>query len=70
MDYRTHFALNCGAKSCPPIAFYKPEELNEQLDMAMKVYLQNETTYNQAKNIVELPAIMGWFRRDFGGKKK
>ena len=21
LDYRIHFALNCGAKSCPPIAF-------------------------------------------------
>jgi len=22
INYRIHFALNCGAKSCPPIAFY------------------------------------------------
>jgi len=31
IDYRIHFALNCGAASCPPIAFYDPERwmLNE-----------------------------------------
>ena len=23
LDYRIHFALNCGAVSCPPILFYK-----------------------------------------------
>ncbi|MDB5245856.1 MAG: hypothetical protein JWQ40_250 [Segetibacter sp.] len=70
VDYRIHFSLNCGAKSCPPIAFYKPDQLNKQLDMATKVYLQGEAEYKEAENTVALPAIMGWFRADFGGKKK
>ena len=69
-DYRIHFALNCGAKSCPPIAFYKPEQLDKQLGMATKAYLQGEAEYDEAENTVALPAIMGWFRGDFGGKKK
>ncbi|MEJ7683935.1 MAG: DUF547 domain-containing protein [Segetibacter sp.] len=68
-DYRIHFALNCGAKSCPPIAFYKPEQIDRQLDMATKAYLHGEAEYNEAENTVALPAIMGWFRGDFGGKK-
>ena len=70
VDYRIHFSLNCGAKSCPPIAFYSPEQLDKQLDMATKVYLQGETEYHEKENTVALPAIMGWFRGDFGGKKK
>lgn len=70
LDYRIHFALNCGAKSCPPIAFYKPEQLNKQLDMATKVYLKGECEYKENENIVYVPALMGWFRHDFGGKKK
>jgi Protein of unknown function, DUF547 len=69
IDYRIHFALNCGAKSCPPIAFYKPEQLDKQLDMATSVYLKGESEYNDKKNSVCVPALMGWFRRDFGGKK-
>lgn len=70
LDSRIHFALNCGAKSCPPIAFYDPEQLNTQLDVAALAYLTGETSYNAATNILHLPAILSWFRRDFGGKKK
>ena len=70
LDYRLHFALNCGAKSCPPIAFYKPETIDQQLDIATKVYLRGEAEYDEAGNKVKLPALMNWFRRDFGGKKK
>ncbi len=68
IDYRIHFSLNCGAKSCPPIAFYKPDQLNQQLDVATKVYLKGETTYDPKGNKVTVPALMGWFRGDFGGK--
>ena len=31
MDARIHFALVCGAKSCPPIRVYSPENLDEAL---------------------------------------
>lgn len=68
VDYRIHFALNCGAVSCPPIAFYTSEKLNVQLDMAAKNYLANEAEYNKEKNRVSLPAIMSWYRADFKGR--
>ena len=68
-DNRIHFALNCGAKSCPPIAFYDAEKINTQLDLAARSYLSSEAIYNTEKNTLLLPAIMGWFRRDFKGKK-
>lgn len=70
VDYRIHFSLNCGAKSCPPIAFYDPSQIDRQLTQATKNYLKNEAIYDTSKNTLYLPAIMGWFRRDFGGKKK
>ena len=70
LDYRLHFALNCGAASCPPIAFYRPEQISKQLELATKAYLQGDAVYNEKENEVALPAIMGWFRGDFGGKKK
>jgi len=31
VDARIHFALNCGAKSCPPIAFYSSLHQDRQL---------------------------------------
>lgn len=70
LDYRLHFALNCGAKSCPPIVFYNPENINPLLELATNAYLQGEAEYDATSNTLKLPAIMSWFRRDFGGKKR
>jgi thiol-disulfide isomerase/thioredoxin len=70
LDNRIHFGLNCGAKSCPPIAFYDPENLNKQLEIAANAYLFSEISYDTATNVLQLPAILSWFRRDFGGKQK
>ncbi len=69
LDYRLHFALNCGAKSCPPIAFYTATQIDKQLQQATQTYLRGEADYDAEKNLIKLPALMGWFRRDFGGKK-
>lgn len=69
-DARIHFCLNCGANSCPAIAFYKPEEIDEQLNLATDAYLKAETTFDKEKNIVYLPAIISWFRGDFGSKEE
>jgi len=49
LDYRIHFALNCGAKSCPPIAYYAPEKLDAQLELATKNYLKSEVEYKAMK---------------------
>lgn len=70
LDYRLHFALNCGAKSCPPIAFYKPETIHLQLETATLTYLSGGAEYDSTTNVLKLPALLSWFRRDFGGKKK
>ena len=69
LDYRIHFALNCGAKSCPPIAYYNNELISKQLDVATKAYLTGEADYDPQKDLARLPALMSWFRADFGGKK-
>ena len=31
LDPRIHFALNCGAQSCPPIRIYQKEKLEQQV---------------------------------------
>ena len=69
VDYRIHFALNCGAKSCPPIAFYSPEKIHTQLYLATASYLENESIYHSEDNKVEIAKLMLWFKGDFGGKK-
>ena len=69
IDYRIHFALNCGAKSCPPIAFYKYEKLEQQLPIATKSFLHSETGVDTVKKVVYTSKILQWFKGDFGGKE-
>jgi Protein of unknown function, DUF547 len=69
IDYRIHFALNCGAKSCPPIAFYSYNKINKQLDLATKSFLRSEVEIDTVGKTVSTTKIMDWFAGDFGGKK-
>lgn len=69
IDYRIHFALNCGAKSCPPIAFYSVAKINQQLDMATQNFLTNETEYDHPQKVVHTTTLFKWFLADFGGIK-
>ena len=67
-DYRIHFALNCGAKDCPPVAIYNPKRLEEQLKENTKNYLKKTSTYNDKDKEVKVTSLFNWFRGDFGGK--
>jgi len=69
LDYRIHFALNCGANSCPSIRFYETEKLNDQLNEAMDAFLNSDVKYNKETNTVIISPIFDWYRKDFGGKK-
>tara|TARA_R110002096_G_scaffold345818_3_gene539283 strand:+ start:2126 stop:2824 length:699 start_codon:yes stop_codon:yes gene_type:complete len=69
MDYRIHFALNCGAKSCPPIAFYTFEKLNKELNNAMVAFIISETTIDEYKKTVNTSKLLHWYCGDFGGSK-
>lgn len=66
-DPRIHFALNCGAASCPAIRAYERERVDEQLDLATEVYLESTADYDSEANLVELPRLFLWYRGDFGG---
>lgn len=68
LDPRIHFALNCGATSCPPIAFFTARDLNAQLDLATKGYLSNAIVYDAERNTLSVPALFNWYIGDFGGK--
>lgn len=67
VDYRIHFALNCGALSCPAVGVFRAERLDEQLDKASRIYLQASTDYDKTNNKVTVTRLMNWFRGDFGG---
>lgn len=69
LDNRIHFALNCGATSCPPIAFYDDAKIDQQLDMATANFVKHDVVYDSVSNKVAVSRIFLWFRGDFGGKK-
>jgi hypothetical protein len=66
-DPRIHFALNCGAESCPAIRAYEPDRVDEQLDLATRSYLDATVEYDPDADIVRVPRVCLWFRGDFGG---
>ncbi len=67
-DPRIHFALNCGAASCPAIRTFDPDRVDEQLDRATRVYLDGEAEYDPDGDTVRLPRVFLWYRGDFGGR--
>lgn len=69
VDYRIHFALNCGAKSCPAVKIYSAENIDEELNASTQKYLKNNVVYSSKEELVKLPVLMSWFRADFGGKE-
>lgn len=67
-DPRIHFALNCGAASCPPIRAYTAADIDAQLDLATRGYLDAAVEYDTEAGAVRAPRVMAWYRGDFGGK--
>lgn len=67
-DPRIHFALNCGAKSCPLVAIFRVDGFDEKIDAVAKNFLEKVCSYNKEKNQVTVTPLFSWFRGDFGGK--
>lgn len=68
VDPRVHFALNCGAESCPAIRAYDAEAVDEQLATATAAYLDRTVEYEPEAGVVRAPRVCLWFYRDFGRK--
>ncbi|MGH2985856.1 MAG: DUF547 domain-containing protein [Solirubrobacterales bacterium] len=68
IDPRIHFALNCGARSCPPIRDYDPDSLDAQLELATRSYLDAETQLDPRRGRVRLPRLMRIYGADFGDR--
>lgn len=67
VDPRVHFALNCGARSCPPLTAWSPGTLDEDLERATAAYLTSESRRAAGGREVRVPRLLLWYRGDFGG---
>ena len=68
LDPRIHFALNCASNSCPPIGVYTPEQLDSQLDLAARNFIQGDLLLDKDRKTVSVSSIFRWYQVDFGGK--
>lgn len=69
VDPRIHFALVCGSRSCPPVKYYTPDKIDDELDIAARSFINSaevEILPNDMK--VKLSRIFKWYAGDFGGR--
>lgn len=83
-NYRINFALNCGSLSNPEkILIYRTEHIQQQLDVACQLYIQNSVSYSIIKKTINmnilltkdvleirLPKMCQWFYDDFGSSNE
>jgi len=68
MDPRVHFALVCGARSCPPIGFYEAEQIDFQLQLAATSFINSpQVKISPAERTIFISMIFKWYKVDFGG---
>ncbi|MDH5021322.1 DUF547 domain-containing protein [Halobacterium rubrum] len=66
-DPRIHFALNCAAASCPPIAAYTADGVDEELDRSTASFLHSDCEYDDRGRLA-VSRLFLYHRGDFGGR--
>ncbi len=67
MDPRIHFALVCASSSCPPIAVYTAQALDQELDISARTFLNSGgLLLDKTQRTVSLSRIFKWYGKDFG----
>jgi hypothetical protein len=71
LDPRIHFALVCGARSCPPIGFYEAEQIDFQLGLAALSFINSpQVKILPDEKTVFISMIFKWYKIDFGGSDR
>lgn len=66
-DPRVHFAINCAAKSCPPLypEAFVGDRLDAQLDDATRSFINDPNQYRIEGDTLVVSRIFKWFGEDF-----
>lgn len=72
VDPRIHFALNCGASSCPPVKKFTAGALDEELQIVAMAFCEDSSNVciGADGNTVFLSKIFDWYEVDFGASKQ
>jgi hypothetical protein len=68
LEPRVHFALNCAARSCPPLRAeaYSGETLDAQLEAQTVAFLSDgKSNFVDESGTLHLSKIFDWFKHDF-----
>ncbi|PHN08515.1 DUF547 domain-containing protein [Flavilitoribacter nigricans] len=67
-DARIHFAVNCAAKSCPPLLnrAWTKDNLETYLDKQTKAFINNSKYNTLSARKAEVSKIFEWYAADFG----
>lgn len=65
---RIHFAINCAAKSCPPLSnsAFTTTNLESKLENLTKAFINNSRFNKVAEKNIQLSSIFDWYGVDFG----
>jgi hypothetical protein len=66
-DPRIHFALNCAARSCPPLLneAYDPVKLETQLVSRTRNFIADSTYNKTDSSPVRISSLFDWYKPDF-----
>ena len=71
LDPRIHFALVCGARSCPPIGFYEADQIDFQLQLAAESFVNSpQVKIHPQEGTFFISKIFKWYKTDFGGSDR
>lgn len=67
VDCRIHFALNCGAKSCPPVKSFTADGIEEELRIVAQAFCEddNNVRVDAVNHKLYLNKILSWYMADF-----
>lgn len=65
---RIHFAINCAAKSCPPLMnkAWKANTINADLERMTRNFINDNNNNSFSKRSAKLSKIFEWYAADFG----
>lgn len=68
---RVHFAVNCAAKSCPPLhnRAFTSSNINSKLESLTRSFINNESFNSISTKRLELSKIFEWYASDFNDVK-
>lgn len=67
-DARIHFAVNCAARSCPPLLnrAWTAENLESNFEKQARAFINNPAFNKISPNAAQVSKIFKWYAQDFG----